>query len=57
MKKEQSVIEWFNEKVQIERSRGFVSNERYKELFEQAKKMNKILNLSIVYGLKSKKRN
>jgi hypothetical protein len=55
--KRQTAVEWFNEQVQIERSRGFISNERYNELFEQAKKMNKILNLSIVYGLKSKKRN
>ena len=38
---EKSVIEWFNEQVQIERSRGVISNERYNELFEQAKVMNK----------------
>ena len=38
---EQSAIQWFNEQVQIERSRGVISNERYNELFEKAKVMNK----------------
>ena len=44
MEKKKSVIEWFNEQVQIERSRGVVANERYNELFEQAKVMNKKQN-------------
>jgi hypothetical protein len=39
--KNQSAIGWFNEQVQIERSRGVISNERYNELFEKAKVMNK----------------
>lgn len=42
--KKVSAVEWFNEQVQIERSRGVISNERYNELFEQAKIMNKQQN-------------